>query len=156
MGEPWKLCKPKPEEDIVQGIIPGHWDPETVHSFRGIYSIVNFDRFKANLANLCQKAATELDRGIRDDEAFLHDHAASLLNSSTSCKPRWDGSTAQRLLKEDMDETGCSPGNPSRICLLRSKGIQKACTSREALSLGESILVEKDGRQEQEEEEERG
>jgi hypothetical protein len=41
MGEPWKLCKPKLEEVIVQGIIPGDWDPATVHSFRGIYSIIN-------------------------------------------------------------------------------------------------------------------
>jgi hypothetical protein len=106
MGEPWKLCKPKLEEDIIHGIIPDDWDPATVHSFRDIYSIVNFDRFKANLANLRQKAATELDRGVRDDEAYQHDHAPSLLVDvpRAGANSRWDGSAAQRLLKEDMNE----------------------------------------------------
>jgi hypothetical protein len=102
MGEPWKLCKPKLEDDIINQIIPDEWDPERVHSFRDIYAAVNFGRFKANLANLRQKMATELDRAIQDDEAFQHDedHAASFL--AASHKPRWDGSAAQRLLKKDM------------------------------------------------------
>jgi hypothetical protein len=42
MGEPWKLCKPKLEDDIINRIIPDEWDPERVLSFRDIYAAVNF------------------------------------------------------------------------------------------------------------------
>ena len=108
MGEPWKLCKPKLEDDIVNRIVKGHWAPERVHSFRDIYKVVNFDRFKANLGNLRVKLSTELDRAVQDDEAYQHDEFLALCRPrkslSTSHKPRWDGSAAQRLLKEDMDE----------------------------------------------------
>ena len=70
MGGPWKPCKPKLEDDIVNRIVKDHWAPERVHSFRDIYKVVNFDRFKANLANLCKKLSKELDRAIQDEEAF--------------------------------------------------------------------------------------
>jgi hypothetical protein len=115
MGEPWKRCKPKLQDDIVNGIVPDDWDPEKVHSFRDIYVAVNFARFKANLANLRQKMATELDRAIQDDEAFQHDedHAESFLAASR--KPKWDGSAAQRLLKEDMDAAANANLKPAAL-----------------------------------------
>jgi hypothetical protein len=95
-----------------------------VHYFRPVCAIVNFDPFKANLANLRQKLARESDRGIQDDEAFQHDegHAASFLPASH--KPRWDGSAAQRLLKEDMDE----PANANlKPATLRATRPEHAC-----------------------------
>jgi hypothetical protein len=73
MGEPWKLCKANLESDIVNGIVQDDWTPEKVHSSRDICQAVKFDRFKANLANLRQKMAAELDRAIQDDHAREHD-----------------------------------------------------------------------------------
>jgi hypothetical protein len=117
----WKLCKPKLEDDIINQIIPDEWDPERVH-FQGYYAAVNFGRFKANLANLRQKMATELDRAIQDDEAFQHDEdqAASFL--AASHKPRWIIGSPEAPQERHgrgykcQFETGNSPGNPSRIC----------------------------------------
>jgi hypothetical protein len=125
MGEPWKFCKPKLEDDIVNGFVKDHWAPERVHSFRDIYSVVNFDRFKANLGNLREKLSTELDRAVQDDEAFHQDEFLALCrlgnSSSTSRKPRWDGSAAQRLLKEDMDDAANANMKPAALRAKRNE-----------------------------------
>jgi hypothetical protein len=91
------------EDDIVHQLIPDEWEPERVHSFRAIYTVVDLIRFRANLANLRKKLAAELNRAVEDDNALHHDE--SLVHvTSHSAELRWDGSAAQRFLKEDIDQ----------------------------------------------------
>ena len=94
---------------------------------------MNFDRFKANLGNLCAKLSTELDRAVQDDEALQHDQFLALCrphNSSSASRkgPRWDGSAAQRLLKEDMDEAANANLKP---LALRAKRAEHECFGKE-------------------------
>jgi CDGSH-type Zn-finger protein len=96
-----------------------------------LFIVVNFDRFKANLANLRLKLSTELDRAVQDDEAFQQDEFLALCrpgNSySTSQKPRWDGSAAQRLLKADMDVAANANMKP---LALRAKRNEYKCFNK--------------------------
>ena len=80
-----------------------------------------FSPLQANLSNLREKMATELDWAIQDDHAYEHDEILALRrrhdsSSAASGKPnKWDGSAAQRLLKEDLNQPTKANLKPSAL-----------------------------------------
>ena len=95
---PWEIAKPLLEKDCLDGTVTDDMKPKAVHELKPQHKAVKHERFRDNF-NRMKKAVVELrDRAEDDAIALLHDR--SLCHAAEG---QWDGSEAQRLLKEAVD-----------------------------------------------------
>lgn len=87
-------------KDIKEGVVTLGLDATQVYQMHdGIFLAYEFKNFKANLKTLLLGNTTNLKLAEFDHAALeLHPEAAD----SSSNIPKWNGSDAQRLLKEDV------------------------------------------------------
>jgi hypothetical protein len=104
---PWKKSKAKQQlrEDIIDGTVKPSDGPSAVWASREIYQQYNKTKFSTNLRNLClaivrDQAWAVSDKAAVDNDLQLHLPAAV----SHRGYPHWDGSDAERFLKQDMKE----------------------------------------------------
>ena len=92
-------------KDIVEGRVTESMKPKEVHTMRPEYAApYKSTNFSTNLRNL--HAAIKVDQGkaASDAAALEHDRNLHPVAAFTSKGyPRWEGSDAERLLKEDFD-----------------------------------------------------
>ena len=119
-AEKWKdsRAKKKLTKDILGGKVPPEWKPRQVLAMRPELYKPFKKNFGNNLRNLRKSLIAQQDRADQDDAAVQHD-----LNLYPRSKddfhgyPRWDGSAAQRFLKEDI--------NAGKHITLMPKDLQK-------------------------------
>jgi hypothetical protein len=101
----WRYCATKKllSEDILSGAIPEdmHW--HDVYWQRPEYAESKWDLFAGRLDSLRQQISHAKDRNTTEEAALVHDRALfPIPTHNHRGEPRWDGSEAQRLLKEDV------------------------------------------------------
>lgn len=105
--DPWQYSSAKKllEKDIIDGII-GTVEtgmlPCQVYLMRPEYADYEYDRFVSNLYSLRVKYEKLLYLAQIDGEALAHDLALGLRTNSKPY-PHWQGSEAERLLQEDIN-----------------------------------------------------
>jgi hypothetical protein len=120
----WKNSKAKQQlkKDILDGTVPPHWKPKQVFATRPeLYK--DYEKyFATNLRNLRASIKAHQDRADEDYAAVLHNLAfypRSLMDPRGY--PRWDGSTAQVLLKQDISAGSHEGINPKVFRLTREE-----------------------------------
>lgn len=101
--EPWRNSRAKKllVKDIVDGKISG-MTAEQVHKTRPEYSAYVYSKFRGYFSYLVGKHGDLLSLANEDGAALAHDLALGLRVNSKPY-PRWDGSEAEALLKNDLD-----------------------------------------------------
>jgi hypothetical protein len=104
MAANWEIAKALLKEDWCAGMIPLATGPSEVHIFRLEHEAVPHQNFSANLNALRKKLDSQQKTTASDDAALAKDvelHPINMNPVGRPC-PRWDGSDAQRLLKQDV------------------------------------------------------
>jgi hypothetical protein len=106
-GVSWKdsRAKRKLAKDILSGKIPPEWKPKQVFATRPELYKEYEKNFGDRLRRLRKTLKTQQERADEDDAAVQHD-LALFPRSAADARgyPRWDGSAAQRFLRQDMKE----------------------------------------------------
>jgi len=105
--EEWRYSKTKKmlEKDIIDGkigSIANGMKPKDVHSMRSEYKKIPYKLFVSRLYTL-RKKYEELQKNAEADAAALSHDLALNIRVNSKPYPRWQGSEAERLLKEDVD-----------------------------------------------------
>ena len=91
-------------QDILDGKIVDSLKPKKVFEMRPEYKPYGIVNFRSNLRSLRASIKDNIAKADSDSAALAHDRRIRPLPAQTSKGyPRWDGSDAQRLLKEDVD-----------------------------------------------------
>jgi len=101
--EAWRCSHAKKllEKDIIDGKLDG-MGAEAVYHFRPEYQKYVFTNFETNLTNLRAKLEGLSELADEDGAALAHDLALNL-RVNRKPYPRWQGTEAERLLKQDLD-----------------------------------------------------
>jgi hypothetical protein len=104
MATNWEIAKVLLKEDWCAGMIPLTMGPSEVHIFRLEYEAVPHQNFSVNLNALRKKLDSQQKTAASDDAALAKDVELHPINMNPVGRPypRWDGSDAQRLLKQDV------------------------------------------------------
>lgn len=101
----WQIAKPLLEKDLQLGEI-GAEDPpaSVVHTMKTEYEAVPLKNFKTNLKALRARFVQYKEGAAYGSSALAHDRQLHPVdqNPPNRAYPRWDGSAAQGLLKEDI------------------------------------------------------
>jgi hypothetical protein len=99
------------QEDLLRGNIPLYshgvdgMDPKTVFGQRPEFAEFPYEQFRGRLLALRKQIRDKKERARSDCIAVVHDQ---LLNPKSTHNqvgmPRWSGSEADRLLRQDLDE----------------------------------------------------
>ena len=100
---PWEIARPILEELHLDGTIANSVSvSKDVWPMRPEFMAVKHNNFYNNFRRMKNTVTANKQRAVIDEAGFLHDIAIHPLARDTAgC---WDGSDAQRLLKEDMDD----------------------------------------------------
>ena len=101
---PWRHSNAKEllKTDILQGKV-ANLTPEEVYHSRPEFKQYKKENFKNNLRSLQRLLAKEIGRALWDDVALTLDKNHRRGNATNSRPyPRWNGSTAEALLREDV------------------------------------------------------
>jgi hypothetical protein len=101
---PWRTSHAKVLliKDIVDGTIDDDMAPKQVFVMRPEFQLYTYNNFATNLRNLRKTVAKQQDLADDDEAAFAHDELLGLRVNSKPY-PRWQGSVAEQLLKQDID-----------------------------------------------------
>jgi hypothetical protein len=88
--------------DIIDGRIDDDMTPKQVFAFRPEFQVYNYDNFVTNLRNMRKTVTKQQDLADDDEAAFAHDELLELRVNGKPY-PRWQGSVAEQLLKQDID-----------------------------------------------------
>lgn len=105
---PWAKSSAKQllEKDIRQGVVTVDSDPIEVYyqMHNQVYLQYDFNKFKNYLKTLLKSHSSKQQQASLDSEALSNDlKIYPRCDASSRAYPRWDGSTAQRLLQEDAN-----------------------------------------------------
>jgi hypothetical protein len=105
---PWKdsRAKKKLTKDILSGKVPPEWKPKQVFAMRPDLYKDYEKNFGSNLRRLQKCLKDQQDRADEDDAAVRHDLGLYPRSAAAAANgyPRWDGSAAQHLLRQDMKD----------------------------------------------------
>jgi hypothetical protein len=101
---PWRCSHAKKLliKDILDGKVIEGMAPKNVFVMRPEYQLYKYENFVTNLRNLRKQIAEKQDLADDNEAAFAHDEVFGLRVNSKPY-PRWQGSVAERLLKQDID-----------------------------------------------------
>lgn len=107
--EAWGLSKSKAilRTGLLNGTIKPHMKPKEVFNMNPQeHGKWNYNNWANNLRNL--RNSIKRDRGRMQKDVLAYGHDLAIVNeyrkSLSNPKPRWRGSSAERLLKQDIDE----------------------------------------------------
>ena len=98
---PWEIAKPILKKDYLDGTITNSMKPSAVYRMREEFTNVPYANFRNNFRTLKNGIKDHTQRAKIDQTGFLHDIAIYSLAKDTD--GHWDGSKAQSLLKEDIE-----------------------------------------------------
>lgn len=108
---PWRSSKAKAilRSEIIAGNVTENMDPVSAYIMRDEYQVYPFDNFKTNLKNLLVKVKNDKKAAANDAATLAHDRTfypiqPDHISGNHGAYPRWQGSEAERALKEAMDE----------------------------------------------------
>jgi hypothetical protein len=101
---PWRCSHAKKLliKDILDGNVIEGMAPKKVFDLRPEFQLYKYENFVTNLRNLRKQIAEKQDLADDDEAAFAHDEVFGLRVNSKPY-PRWQGSVAELLLKQDID-----------------------------------------------------
>jgi hypothetical protein len=102
--------------DILKGIVKRGDPPAEVWASREIFKQYDISRFGPNFRRLVDWVDNARSRATADAAAVANDrdlHPASEISSRGY--PRWNGSVAERLLKEDIDNDKLADMKPAEL-----------------------------------------
>ena len=109
-GDRWKRSDAKEllKRDLRHGTIPidaNDMDPEEVFLQRVEFVEFRFEYFKDRLKHERGEAEKLHHRAVSDELALAHDRRLFPKKATNSLgQPRWEGSSAERILKKDIDD----------------------------------------------------
>ena len=112
----WKDSEAKMllQQDILDGKVTASMKPKEVFEMRAEYKAYGMKNFRSNLYSLRSSMKENQQKADSDAAALAHDRRIHPKVAYTpKGYPRWDGSEAQRLLKEDMASSTTNPLEPS-------------------------------------------
>lgn len=95
----WDKCKDYLTKEILDGNIPSTMKPKDVYALHPQFKAHKYERFRDNLRSLRNRLEVWGARSAEDQQQLEQD----LLSHPINTVGRWEGSAAQRLLKEDHD-----------------------------------------------------
>ena len=101
--EPWRNSRAKQLliRDIVEGKLDG-LRPKQVHQYRLEYNERPYNNFRTNL-NTLRKKYQQLENLAQVDHAHLMHDLALGRRQNSKPYPRWQGTIAEKFLKQDID-----------------------------------------------------
>jgi hypothetical protein len=91
-------------QDILAGKVDESMKPKKIYEMRPEYKPYIYERFQSNYKNLLESIKKDQAKADSDSAALAHDFRLRPPVAYTSKGyPRWDGSNAQRFLKEDFN-----------------------------------------------------
>jgi len=104
-ADPWKYSKARDllEKDIKDGTVDATMHPAQVFIMRPEFSEFDYDFFAKRLETLQESLGELKTLAHIDARALAHDLALGMRKNSKPY-PLWQGSCAERLLKEDLDD----------------------------------------------------
>jgi hypothetical protein len=106
----WCNCRAKKQliKDLESGHIPlsqAEMSAEVAHQLRPLYQEVPLIKFKCNFEAICTAIRNEKGKASRDEEGLARQRQQYPVQPfDQSGKRRWDGSAAQTLLRQDMQQ----------------------------------------------------
>jgi hypothetical protein len=112
----WKDSRAKMllRQDILDGKVTASMKPKQVFEMRAEYKPYGIKNFRSNLYSLRSVTKENQQKADSDAAALAHDrciHPKAVYTPKGY--PRWDGSDAQRFLKEDMESCLTNRFDPS-------------------------------------------
>jgi hypothetical protein len=125
----WRNCRAKKllelEQELKSGLIPlspTGMTAKEAHNQRPEYEEVGIKKFKRNFENLRRAIGKEMNRAFRDTVGLTRDrqlHPVPAYNQQGD--RRWEGSDAQRLLRQDMKQNLHKAQQPQELWNTRSE-----------------------------------
>jgi hypothetical protein len=102
---PWINSKAKKQlyHDIIDGTVTDGMAPGAVFLMRPEFQVYKEENFKTNFKSLKKAIRAKQGYAVTDSAAFANDRRVNPLLQPTG-RPRWNGSAAERFLKEDIEE----------------------------------------------------
>jgi hypothetical protein len=100
----WRNCRAKKLllQDFETGLVSLEMSYKEAQCLRTEYEEVEESKFKRNFASLRKSFGKEVTRARRDSEGFARDTEHPRSQTACLTKTRWDGSAAQALLRQDI------------------------------------------------------
>jgi hypothetical protein len=122
--EKWETSKAKKllMDDIKSNTVTADMRPKEVQKMRNEYAAINYNLFSSRLRNLRKQITTQQERSENNKKAHDHDrklYPIGLFDSSGL--PRWHGSSAAVLLKEDLLAGRYTIGQPKVLYQSRAE-----------------------------------
>jgi len=116
----WKKARDLLVQDIAGGFIPDDMNPSDVQQLRVEYCVCIVENFKKNLQSLRKRMKKKSDTAITDG-LFLNADRETFPETGPSLfpYPRWPGSAAERLLKQDISDGHVENQKPQTVWLSR-------------------------------------
>jgi len=112
-------------KDIAEGAVPPTmWPREVREMHGGIYKQWPASDFRGCLRTLRKSVGKDQERALSDNQAFVQyrlNHPVVAANDGSRKYPRWNGSDAERMLKEDIESGALVSMRPRELRLSRSE-----------------------------------
>ena len=99
---PWETAKPILQKDYQEGRVTDLMKPSNVWNMREEFKAVEYKNFRTNFASMKKRIREHKERSDIDEAGFVHD--MSLFTLAKDSEGFWNGSDAERLLKEDISK----------------------------------------------------
>ena len=109
----WEIAKPILQRHYLDGTVTDAMKPKDVWQMQPEFSAVRYENFRNNFARLKRTTKEHKDRADLDEAWFRHDTAIYAL--AKDIDGYWDGSEAQRLLKEDIEQKRNERSKPADL-----------------------------------------
>ena len=104
------------KKDILTGKVTDSMSIKQVWESRSEYNVIKYELFRSRLYALKKQLKTSKQRAMDDEKDYLHDR--NLIPKPTENAiglPVWNGSVAEKLLKEDLDNGLYIPGKVQQL-----------------------------------------
>ena len=115
----WEIAKPILEKMYLMGEITDSMRRGVVHKLRPEFEAVPINNFGNNWNRLKATVRELRRRAIIDDCSLFHDRILHPID--TTDPKRWDGTEAQRLLKQDIEDDFHKHFTPKELWLSRKE-----------------------------------
>jgi hypothetical protein len=122
MSTPWDVAKEILTVMLLANEIPEAMPPREVYLLRPQFGTVVYKNFRTNLCALRKTLKQHGVRAQEDHVALIHDQRLyPTLPTIQLGAPRWNGSSAERLLKIDIDDGKNERNTPRELWLTRDE-----------------------------------
>jgi hypothetical protein len=114
---PWDIAKPILRKQYIEGKITDEMKPKEVWAMQPEFMEVKYENFRSNFARLKKSIKEHKTRADDDEAGYLHD--MEIYTLAKDMDEYWDGSSAQQLLKVDIEKKRHEEMKPRLLWTLR-------------------------------------